>query len=557
MKSKRKRTNAVIAPSIEELLKRFADYYKKQKKTQKTKTVLQEHDCTKLRYAIYARKSSEDDNAQEKSLPNQVEECKRYAQRLNLNVVEVITEQKSAKMAFNRPSFAQLLIDLWDEKYDGIIAWHPDRLTRNSLESGMLIDMLDNGIIKDLKMPTTPFDNKASSKMMMNMLFAMAKQYSEHLSENISSAQSKAQGRGVSSGTPKWGYSRNPANGHYEPDENYDIIKKGWEMRINGSTLNEVLDYFKAHKVHRKTHISRRNKTIRPIYLTNKATVSTILRDPFYCGTLIQAGEEIPLKKHYDFKPMISEEEYNKVQSLSRVRLQTTPTVKGKVFLPLRGLVVCGSCHKPMTPGASGRKGEKKLYFECRNPKCEHRQTIRAKKILSALYEQLDKVQFSNKEYKAFLSKANDLIDERRQGLQKELKSLKGSESMLKNEFDKMSKGYAMAMSSGAPAETIKSLEKQLGQISDEKTSLGLKIAELEKKIKCAEDISRTEEDFLNIANSIGDKMRAGTPIQKDKLARLILLNIEIDNKKEPHFLWKEPFDTIIKRSFVQSGAPD
>lgn len=556
MNSKRKRTITETS-DVEELLKRFVDYHKKQKKTHKTKAKPEETDCTKLRYVIYARKSSEDDSAQEKSLPNQIDECKNYAQRRNLKVVKVIAEQKSAKVVFNRPMFTELLIDIWDGKYDGIIAWHPDRIARNSLESGMIIDMLDKGVLKDIKMPTTAFENNASSKMLMNMLFAMAKEYSEHLSENISSAQTKAQDRGVSSGTPKWGYSRNPANGYYEPDENYDIIRKGWEMRIEGATLNEVLDFFKAHQVHRMTHISRRNKIIRPIYLTNKATVANLFRDPFYFGQLVQAGEVIPLSDHYDFQAMITEDDYNKVQSLSRVRLQTTPTAKGKVFLPFRGLVVCGACRKPMTPGASGRKGEKKLYFECRNPKCKHKQSVRARTILNALYEQLEMIQFSEKEYATFRSKVKNLTNSRRSELMVELKSLQGTKATLKSDFAKLSKGYALSMASGAQPDTLKSVEQQLGQVRDQITSIDLKIAGLEKKVKGSGDVSQTEEDFLNIVNSICDKMKAGTPIQKDELARLILLNIVIGNKKEPHFLWKEPFDTIVKQSFVHSGAPD
>ena len=40
-------------------------------------------------------------------------------------------------------------------------------------------------------------------------------------------------------------------------------------------------------------------------------------------------------------------------------------------------------------------------------------------------------------------------------------------------------------------------------------------------------------------------------------IARTLLLNIEIDDKKEPVFLWKEPFNTLIKSLNVNNGATE
>lgn len=516
-------------------------------------------DFTKLKYVLYARKSSEDEGAQEKSLPDQIAECEAFAAKNHLNVVDIIKEQKSAKISNNRPLFSQMLKDIKNEKYDAILAWHPDRLARNSLESGMIIDMLDNGIIKDIRMPTTAFENNASGKLLLNILFAMSKEYSEHLSESVLRAHKRNIKQGISSGTPKWGYSRDNATGRYEPDDNFEIIKRGWEMRAEGSTISEIMEFWSKRRVSRNTKITRKNKVSRLVYLgNNKATVANIFRDPFYYGLLIQSGKKIVLSDHYNFEPMVSEETYNKVQALSRSRLQTTPTAKGKVFLPFRGLVVCGSCHKPMTVGASGRKNEKKLYYECRNKSCKNRQTVRARIILDALYEQLDGIKFSEIEYALFRSRVKEITAEKKDELLTELSSLKGSRTAIKKEFNDLSEGLAlMQKSSSKIPEAIKSVEKKLESKRDQLTDIESDISKLEEQVKDESDITATEKDFLNIVNSVSDKMRAGTPVQKDELARLILLNIVIGNKKEPHFLWKEPFDAIVKRSFVQTGAPD
>ncbi len=94
-----------------------------------------------LRYVMYVRKSSEDAEAQAKSLPDQIAACKEYARTKGLLVVgEPIQEPKSAKKSGNRPLFLQMLKDIEKGKYDGILPWHPDRLSRNSLEAGKIVD---------------------------------------------------------------------------------------------------------------------------------------------------------------------------------------------------------------------------------------------------------------------------------------------------------------------------------------------------------------------------------------------------------------------------------
>ena len=157
-----------------------------------------------LRYVMYVRKSSEDAEAQAKSLPDQIAACKEYAKAKGLLVVgEPIQESKSAKKSGNRPLFLQMLKDIERGKYDGIPAWHPDRLSRNSLEAGKIVDMVDNDTIKDLKFSTLEFTNDSSGKLLLNIMFAMSKQYSEHLSESVQRGVDSNFAQGKSSGVPK------------------------------------------------------------------------------------------------------------------------------------------------------------------------------------------------------------------------------------------------------------------------------------------------------------------------------------------------------------------
>jgi len=90
---------------------------------------LQPLDYTKLRYALYVRKSTDDESKQLRSLEDQIAECEVLAKRLGIRLVKpYLKEKKSAKLPNNRPVFTQLLKDVRQGTYDGIVAWHPDRL---------------------------------------------------------------------------------------------------------------------------------------------------------------------------------------------------------------------------------------------------------------------------------------------------------------------------------------------------------------------------------------------------------------------------------------------
>jgi site-specific DNA recombinase len=133
----------------------------------------EELDFTKLKYALYVRKSTDDPERQIRSIPDQIDECLKLASRMGLTIIgDPLEEKKSAKLPHLRPVFTQMLREVEDGKYDGILAWHPDRLARNMLEGGTIIDMLDQEILKDLKFVSHHFTNDPNGKMLLGMAFA-------------------------------------------------------------------------------------------------------------------------------------------------------------------------------------------------------------------------------------------------------------------------------------------------------------------------------------------------------------------------------------------------
>jgi len=146
----------------------------------------EEIDLTKLRYVLYARRSSEDKNKQVRSLTDQVKDCKKFAVANGLHIVKVIREKKSAKRAGQRKKgFEPMLQDIRDKKYDAVLSWAPDRLSRNMLEGGLLINMLDENELKDMRFVTHHFTNDASGKLTLGVLFSISKHFSDELSRKV------------------------------------------------------------------------------------------------------------------------------------------------------------------------------------------------------------------------------------------------------------------------------------------------------------------------------------------------------------------------------------
>lgn len=164
---------------------------------------------------------------------------------------------------------------------------------------------------------------------------------------------------------PKWEYIRNEATGLYLPDENFPHIRHAWEMIIAGATRSKALAYLHTHNVSRMTKLSCRNKHPRLMVIGDHA-MTTIFRDPFYYGVLVQAGHAVDLKQLYpDFKPVVTEEEFNIVQAQTKDRSRREITYfeplkpeRQRLFLPFRHMIARKQCgHYMIVSRLRGRCG--------------------------------------------------------------------------------------------------------------------------------------------------------------------------------------------------------
>lgn len=99
------------------------------------------------RFFLYARKSTDVEDKQVLSIDAQINELREFADREKLGIVAELIEKQSAKIP-GRLIFNDMLERIEAGEADGILAWHPDRLARNSVDGGRIIYLLDTGMIK-------------------------------------------------------------------------------------------------------------------------------------------------------------------------------------------------------------------------------------------------------------------------------------------------------------------------------------------------------------------------------------------------------------------------
>lgn len=497
----------------------------------------EELDFTKLKYVLYARKSRTDEFAQVRSIPDQIFECRKLQSHLGLNVVAVLEEAQSAKKPRQRRVFDQMIKDIRAGKYDAILAWNPDRLARNMLEAGLIIDMIDTEIIKDLKFVTHHFTKDANGKMLLGMSFVLSKQYSDDLSQKVTRGVRRRHAEGLTS-TPKHGYVNE--EGVYKPDgKNFDLICEAWQMRKTGTSLEVISDWLNKQE-YSKT-VKRTGEKID----MNPKILSDIFKEPFYYGMLVQADQTVDLRKIYGFQPAVSEETFFAVQQLSYRRIKPSKPHK-MAFYPFRLMVHCSYCGQSMRVGPSSGKTKRYLYFRCDNLECKRKtRSIRSKIILDFIYQFLEGgLNLTEADYNEYYQGMTEVADENRQKIRIEIHRREGTLKTIKLEIRERSLAIPKLKKDSPVRRTN---EERVAELEQERIQLEQEVEELNKQLTDPDQDRLSIQQFLNLSKNASVIVQSASPVIKDAICREIFLNFSVDEEKVLSYQLKSPFDEMLK----------
>src|SRR3989337_1604028 len=303
---------------------------------------------TTLKYYIYIRKSTDEEDRQVLSLESQLNELKEFAEREHIEIVETFIEKKTAKVP-GREVFNNLLdkIEAGLPHQFGILAWHTDRLSRNSVDGGRLIYLLDTGKLADLKFPTSVFDNSPSGKFFLSIALSNAKYYIDNLSENVRRGNRAKLRRGEWPGQKPFGYVYDHRLRNIVPEPmEAKIVKEAFETFATGrhtfKSISECLVKFSGNKKTKSNH-----------------AMELFLRNELYMGIMRWNGEAHEGK----YRPLITRQLFEKVAEVLKNHSKPRKTKKQHDF-PLRGLFRC-SCNSMITAQWAKGNGGIYRYYRC------------------------------------------------------------------------------------------------------------------------------------------------------------------------------------------------
>ena len=309
-----------------------------------------------MKYFLYCRKSTEDEERQVLSLQSQRETLDRtFAGRTDIEIVGIFEEAKSAKTP-GRPIFAAMLARIEAGEADGIMSWAPDRLARNSIDGGRIIYLLDTGTLRDLKFATYTFENNSQGKFMLSIMFGQSKYYSDALSENVKRGNRTKLENGWRPNRAPLGYINDAATRTIMPDPlRFPLIRRMFELMLSGMASPRDIALTARNDWGFRTPIMKRSGGV-PIALS---TVYRILGNPFYAG-LIQWNDEVYAGAHM---PVVTRDEFNHVQALLRRGGQPRPQ---RHIFPFTGLIRCGNCGMMVTAETRIKpSGRRYTYYHC------------------------------------------------------------------------------------------------------------------------------------------------------------------------------------------------
>lgn len=330
-------------------------------------TKIRETVTQKVRYCLYARKSTESEERQVLSIDSQIKEMLQLADRECLEIVAMKRESHSAKETGQRPVFNEIIEELNEGKFNGILTWAPDRISRNAGDLGRVVDLMDAGKLLEIRTFSQSFSNNPNEKFLLMILGSQAKLENDNRGINVKRGLRTRCEMGLWPTVPPTGYLTqklmdrkcqliiDPERGH--------VVKKIFEKMAHDKWSGRRIHQWLKFELNFMT-VGNKNLALGNIY--------RILQNPFYYGPFEypKGGGVWYQGKH---EPLITKEMFEKVQE----QLKRDNIIRQSREFAFTKLMVCGLCrsgisaeekYKQLKDGTTA----KYIYYGCGRSKDRH-----------------------------------------------------------------------------------------------------------------------------------------------------------------------------------------
>lgn len=368
---------------------------------------------------LYLRVSTEDQAKEGFSLPEQKERLEALCKFKGYKIYDYYTDAGiSAKTGNHRPEFDRLIDDAKNGKINTVIALKLDRLSRSIYDWENLLKTSEKYGF-DLVCANDDINTTtANGKMVTRIMMSVSQNEIERTSERTKVGMTGAIKQGHIPAVCPIGFKR--VDKKLVPDQlTKDIVIRIFNLYFEGNSYSTIANIFNKEKVLDKTD-------------WRDVRILKILSNEIYKGDYV-SGKTLNKPVYYEnvVEPIVSKELWENCQAQKKKNQKNYMRTQTYIFLQkLR----CPKCGRILAGGATHKIKADKWYFYYRCEDCKNNikeETIEksVKKLLSDILE------YDNVVNEFFLPVLKSKINNPKEQLEKELKSLNNKKERIRKAY--------------------------------------------------------------------------------------------------------------------------
>ncbi|MEN9389131.1 MAG: hypothetical protein RLY61_215, partial [Candidatus Parcubacteria bacterium] len=452
----------------------------------------------------------------------------------------VISESRSAKRQGSRERFNYMVEAIKKGKFNAIVTVAPDRLSRNAVDAGIILEFLTEGQLKYIVTTGTDYEPNPMSVMTLQFFMMNAKLDNMVKADKVKSGLASKLEKGWYPCVAPQGYinTKFPEKGTnkiIKDPKRFNQIRKLWDLMLTGSyTINELVEI--ADKQWKYKSIQRIKIGGTPI---SRSGLYEIFSNPFYYGYFNYNGE---LYKGAHSK-MVEKQEFDRVQEILGRKNKRRPKTHTHIFT---GLIKCPEC------GCSITATHKDKFYPKTNNHCayDYYHCSRRNKTIKCIQPSITEKQLSDQivEILATIEIPEDfknwaktyLIEKSKYEATTSMAILESQQKEYKEVEKQLTELLDMRVSKEINPQEYSMKKKNLEEVRD------LLKEALESSEKSRDQFKKEIEEVFDFAYSARDKMENGSIAEKREVLANLGQNLLLkDGKlcidlKKPFLVFKE-----------------
>lgn len=479
-----------------------------------------------MKAIIYARKSTDREELQQNSIEHQLINSRNTANQYKLEIVDEIIESKSAKVEFTRDWFNQLIKYCKTWKIDYIIIDEPKRLSRNTIDTSRIIDLMDKSLIIWVLWTWRRYLSENSrDKFLFQLDLSISKMDNEDRSKDVKAKMQTILSNWRFTGkAPLWYKNFGPK---WKKEIVIDVETKHfveWIFKFRS-------EWYWYKEIWEKMYqFWLKNKIGKPL---PPSSIKDIINNKFYIW-IMKFNDYIWKHNHWN---IIDLDLFNQVNDVRWY----TPTTNPRDKFPLKWIIFDEETKKPLI--ASETKGN--IYYKTHS-RSKNKINISQKQIIEAFNDKIENYSLNPAIRESIISWLKnyywDLLDNNK-------KQITNLESNIKKLSDKKEKILDLYCEWWISAEDYK---KKINEIELESLDLNQelwKIMSLDQKV--LDDCWKVVQLLTNLK----ELRKNADENWKATLLSIILVQLFIDTKKQLYIQENELFETIKIFNFNYGGT--